>query len=453
MDYRSTRIPRWSCRQTPIGSQSNRRKELDITQMGYRSVKELAIYIPPKTSFDKLLEDMLLEKFFWDITIHIEEEIFECNVLAMRCYSNYFIELENDIRLMNLFPENVTADSLEIVCDWILYPDIDINRRYIVEVFNTSTYLDIEELVEACWLFLSSDEISEEIAFEIYVEARARKCYTIMDIMLSRISKFFLVIVSCKQFVELSLFEVLPLLQSSMIAVNSEMEVFLAGVRWLAYDWRHRKRYVVDIMRSMRFSLMPAIELLELNRKYDVNCFDLGIIVNILENPQVIELINDAVEHVAVGFWKKSKYCLQPCPILEQYIRDKAVPSRICITDPLKLDFRASSIYEAFTQFRLYLNALRAQPRDYYKTLEKAMSNCNLTYLVTMGEDSEKEFMSKSETSSSCFSQTTISCTVKENFEIKRCRMNSDVSEISTTTASVSFVIICGMNTASDLSG
>lgn len=420
--------------------------------MGYSKVTEVICKIPKKTNFEDLLEDMILEKFFADTTIYIEEEIFECNLLAMRCYSNYFSEIETGIRMMNLFPENVTADSLEIVCDWILYPDVEIARQFVVDLFKTSKYLDIEELVELCWALLSDDEISEEFAFQTYLEARERKCYPIMEIMLSRISKLFLIIVSCKQFVESSLSEVQSFLQSSMIAVNSEMEVFFAGVRWLAHDWRHRKRYVLDIMRLMRFSLMPAIELLELNRKYDVGSFDLGIIVDILENPQVIEMIRDAIERVAVGFWRKSKYCFQECPILEQYIKDKAVPSRIFITDPLKLDYRATSIYEAFTKFRLYLNALKAQPREYYKTLEKAMSNCNLTYLVASEDEYMNEDEDETETSSSCYSRTTYRCTVQENLEIRRCKNNSEVSEISTTTtSSVSLVII--MNSTTDLSG
>jgi hypothetical protein len=48
--------------------------------------------------------------------------------------------------------------------------------------------------------------------------------------------------------------------------VNSEMEVFMAGVRWLMYDWENRKESLIEIMNSVRFGLISPWQLVDIRR-------------------------------------------------------------------------------------------------------------------------------------------------------------------------------------------
>lgn len=403
MNYRKLRIPRQSCRKTltpltePIG-------EVHFEKLGYQFTRNGDdCRIPAKPSLGSSLKLMMKEQFFGDITIFISEEEFQCNLLSLRLYCDFFRELEHGLHVIHLFPENVFSDAFELICDWILYPEVDIPENYTVDVYVTAEYLGIEELKQICWAYFESDYVKDEQAFVIYTEAKKRKCFTLMRFMLTRISKFFLTLVSSKQFVEFSITDVLLFLQSNTIAVNSEMEVLLAGLRWLNYDWAGRQQYVVSVIGSVRFLLMPAIELLELNREYKAVAFDRAVMASALGDTQVKQLIKDAVENLVISFWKTKELCAST---LQRYLEEGNAIARVWIADPLKLHYRATSIYDAYTQFHLYLDALRSLERDYYANLVIAQLTTP-TYLVNLQNIPSDYIPTVSESASSSSSRGT----------------------------------------------
>lgn len=402
MNYRNKRVPRQNCRKTPT-TVSEVKGELDIKELGYQSTRNLYGSTPVKTSLGNILESMMKEPFFADITIYIADEEFQCNLLSLQAYCDFFCELEDGLSVIYLFPENVFSDTFELICDWILYPEVEIPQQYIVDVFVTAVYLGIGELKELCWAYFESGIVKEELAFVMYTEAKKRKCLALMKFMLARISKFFLTLVSSKQFVEFSITDVLLFLQSNLIAVNSEMEVLLAGMRWLNYDWTRRQKYVVYVIGSVRFLLMPAIELLELNRDHEAAAFDRPIMASALGNIQVKEIIQKAVENLAICFWKTKDFCQSA---IQKDLDKSNKIARIWIADPLKLHYRATSIYDAYTQFHLYLDALRSLERNYYTNFVIAKLTTP-TYLVNLEKIPSDNISTDSESASSSISTST----------------------------------------------
>lgn len=74
---------------------------------------------------------------------------------------------------------------------------------------------------EQCWAFIDNDELfSEDTAFLLYLEAKKIGNVAVMELMVPRIMKFFLMLVSTKDFLELSMDELCLLLKSNYICVN-----------------------------------------------------------------------------------------------------------------------------------------------------------------------------------------------------------------------------------------
>jgi hypothetical protein len=44
------------------------------------------------------------------------------------------------------------------------------------------------------------------------------------------------------------------------------MEVFMSAVRWLMYEWQHRKMYVNDVMACIRFGLLAPWQIIDIQR-------------------------------------------------------------------------------------------------------------------------------------------------------------------------------------------
>ncbi|XP_030379627.1 uncharacterized protein LOC115627881 [Scaptodrosophila lebanonensis] len=128
--------------------------------------------------------------------------------------------------------------------------------------------LQIPELLRQLWSSLEKMEFfNEDTAFKVYLEARTHPQAKILrELMLTRISRVFLCIVSSTSFLEFSEHELVHVLKNCYLSVNSEIEIFLSVVLWLEHNWYERKSQVEHVLSGVRFSLMPTWYLSTLDR-------------------------------------------------------------------------------------------------------------------------------------------------------------------------------------------
>lgn len=75
--------------------------------------------------------------------------------------------------------------------------------------------------MEQCWAFIdNSDVFSEDTAFLLYMDAKARDLPEVKELMLPRIQGFFLMLVSSQDWLELDLEDVMAILSSNYIRVS-----------------------------------------------------------------------------------------------------------------------------------------------------------------------------------------------------------------------------------------
>ncbi|KAG5676243.1 hypothetical protein PVAND_006092 [Polypedilum vanderplanki] len=96
-----------------------------------------------------------------------------------------------------------------------------VERNGLVKMLIGAEYLQIDFLIQQCWsLIQNSKWFSENQAFLLYKEA-----------------------------------------------LNSEIDAFYAAVRWLLYDWSARKKYLMDVMKCIRFGLIDTARIVILRQK------------------------------------------------------------------------------------------------------------------------------------------------------------------------------------------
>ncbi|XP_032675816.1 uncharacterized protein LOC116846282, partial [Odontomachus brunneus] len=154
----------------------------------------------------------------------IDNDEFYCHLLVLQSYSTFFDEM-NDCKDIDLSDSIVTSKAFSIIYDWMISSMNEsyqlLRRDNILEIFMASQYLGIKELEEQCWAFIDNDELfSEDTAFLLYLEAKKIGNTTVMELMVPKIMKFFLMLVSTKNFLELSVGELCLLLKSNYICIN-----------------------------------------------------------------------------------------------------------------------------------------------------------------------------------------------------------------------------------------
>ncbi|KAI8033902.1 uncharacterized protein LOC128265065 [Drosophila gunungcola] len=128
--------------------------------------------------------------------------------------------------------------------------------------------LQIPELLRQLWSSLEKMEFfNEDTAFTAYLEARRHPQARILcELMLTRISRVFLCIVSSTFFLEFTEHELTHILRNCYLSVNSEIEIFLSVLLWLEHNWFERGDCAERILAEVRFALMPTWYLSTLDR-------------------------------------------------------------------------------------------------------------------------------------------------------------------------------------------
>lgn len=246
---------------------------------------------PVKTHVLDLIEKQLSTFQNSDIQVIIDESIFSCHSILLQSYSGYFNQLSLNTSEIILPSERVNSSSFIKIYEWMLADKPKIERPGIMELYVAAKFLKIENLILQIYgCFDNLECFSEDLAFVLYWEARSVNETEILALAMPRIKKFFLTMVATTEFLEMNFQEICEFLKMGSIGVRRETDVFFSGLTWLYHDWEDREKYVMDIMKCVRFVLMRPWELTELrndNKSIEVE--------NITKMPTVGKMIDNAL--------------------------------------------------------------------------------------------------------------------------------------------------------------
>ncbi|KAM0731128.1 Kelch-like protein 26 [Formica fusca] len=278
--------------------------EVPLASLGFTNEQPINwdnIILPEKTDLYQELARRITNYKNADCIVRIDPDEFHCHLLVLQSYSTFFDE--KNYKDINLSGSSVTSKAFSVIYDWMISPINDsyqlLRRDNILEIFMAAQYLGIKELEEQCWAFIDNDELfSEDTAFLLYLEAKKIGNTAVMELMVPRIMKFFLMLVSTKDFLELSVDELCLLLKSNYICVNSEIEVLMSAVRWLMHDWNERKQYMLEVLKCVRFGLIAPWQLVDVKRNPENPEF-----MELMVYPEVQKMVDDGLAFVIIKYW------------------------------------------------------------------------------------------------------------------------------------------------------
>ncbi|CAH2086267.1 unnamed protein product [Euphydryas editha] len=279
-------------------------KGKDLNSLGYtiaEPIDWMRIQLPKKQDLFQEFYKRIHNFVNTDTTVHIGADEFNCHRIVLQIYSSYFDR--NGQRKIDLSSANVTPETFRTIYEWMLFSGTESNkvikRDNVLALLCAAQYLEIKDLEEQCWSFILNENLfNEDTAFALYREARLRKLAPVMDIMVPRIMRFFLPLVASNDFLQLEPEEVITLLKSNFICITSEIEVLMAGVRWLYGNWSSRSRFAVDLMKCVRFGLISPWQLVDIKRNPENN-----EIMEIVNKPEVQQMVDDGLAYVIIKYW------------------------------------------------------------------------------------------------------------------------------------------------------
>ncbi|KAJ8722571.1 hypothetical protein PYW07_003751 [Mythimna separata] len=276
----------------------------DLGSLGYavaEPIDWMRVQLPKKQDLFQEFYRRIHNYINTDTIIHIGDEEFHCHYIVLQVYSSFFDI--NPHREIELPTANVSPEAFQTIYEWMIFNGNESNkllkRENILDLFYAAQYLAIKDLEDQCWSFIVNENLfTEDTAFALFREARKKGMTPVMDLMVPRVMKFFLPLVASKDFINLETDELMIFLKSNYISVTSEIEVLMAGVRWLYGDWSSRRRFAVDVMRCVRFGLISPWQLVDIKRNPDN-----AEILEIVNESEVQQMVDDGLAYVIIKYW------------------------------------------------------------------------------------------------------------------------------------------------------
>ncbi|XP_034476553.1 uncharacterized protein LOC117783308 [Drosophila innubila] len=319
---------------------------------------------------DKLLS-VMQNQDNWDIKVYIGENKFYCQFVILQMFCSTFLHCKVEDTYVIRLPENmVTAQAFNIIYKWMLQEKPtegkSLSNRCLFEIYKTAEFLGIAELVDSICNTLDMIKIDNEV-YSLLPDMSNVDLPDFEYLFLSRISRFFLTLVSSLEFVEMSPKYIKNLLSSHYLGVNSEIEVFYALVRWFSHNWPQRQIHVPNLVGGVRFGLLPPMFL-----RFLQNPQSTRVMHFITSVPEVKDMINKAFVFASAELYCKDLICKDQmlCQLPDYNIPEprKWIFDRKC---PYHHNLICSQRqFFTYDQFLVYLETLHHTKPSHWKRLK-----------------------------------------------------------------------------------
>lgn len=216
--------------------------------------------MPKKTPWQEALENLKRSPLVKDVKITIGKHVFGCHSCVLCAFCKRFENRAYPGTAFTLPEDKITAESFVVAYNWMINSDSNCQRGKLLDLLLAVEYLEAPKLVQSVYGALNNDGYFSNLdAFNCYTEAFTKGIPGVVDLMLERMGKTFLVLASSDEFFEMNVDLLCRLLSSDSLAVHTEVEVLYAGLFWVIVDYAERKKHLRSVLRSVRLELMPPL--------------------------------------------------------------------------------------------------------------------------------------------------------------------------------------------------
>lgn len=150
---------------------------------------------------------------------------------------------------------SVPPDILPMIIDFIYTGEIIIDKSTVQHLLIAADMLQLRELVTGCGEFLRR-ELHPSNALGIFRFAEAHNCIELVKEALEHVQANWNIVCNGDELLELPLPQLITLLSSEQLKVDSEAQVLYPALRWLEHDPACRRRHCFEVLSYIRLPLI-----------------------------------------------------------------------------------------------------------------------------------------------------------------------------------------------------
>ncbi|CAK1552064.1 unnamed protein product [Leptosia nina] len=150
---------------------------------------------------------------------------------------------------------SIPAPILPLIIDFIYTGEITIDKVTVQNLLIAADMLQLRELVLGCGEFLKR-ELHPSNALGIFRFAETHNCKELAEEALTHAQAHWNMVANGDELLELPLQQLVTLLSSEQLKVDSEAQVLYPALKWLEHDPATRRRHCFDVLNHVRLPLI-----------------------------------------------------------------------------------------------------------------------------------------------------------------------------------------------------
>ncbi|XP_046429029.1 actin-binding protein IPP [Neodiprion fabricii] len=155
---------------------------------------------------------------------------------------------------------SISAKILSLLIDFVYTGNVEITQDNVQELFAAADMLELDEVVSGCITYLQQ-QLHSSNALGIYRFAEAHNTPNLLMTALRFIEINFPQVSQEEEFLDLPKEQIVKLISSEYIHVDTEFQVFQAAHNWIVHDIPARRCYVFEVLRYVRLRLCSVARL------------------------------------------------------------------------------------------------------------------------------------------------------------------------------------------------
>ncbi|CAI6371820.1 unnamed protein product [Macrosiphum euphorbiae] len=210
-------------------------------------------------SYDAL-NTMRRNNQFCDVLFVVGDKKIAAHKVILASHSNYFNKMFTghfkDTEFLEVTNVEITPDSLELLLDFLYTSQLKINDSNVQDLLMGSNFLLLDDVKMECLKYIEQ-KIDIENFMTLNSIADKNKIRELHELFLSYILKNYKNIVKSNTFLSFSFELIMELIQSDDLCAEEE-EVYESTMMWLKYDLKERLKYLPELIKSIRLSLISV---------------------------------------------------------------------------------------------------------------------------------------------------------------------------------------------------
>ncbi|XP_047457320.1 kelch-like protein 41a [Mugil cephalus] len=207
------------------------------------------------------LKELLNENKLIDCSLKVGDRSIPCHQLILAACSPYFRELffseeGKEAERKEVVLENLDANILEAIVNYMYSAEIDINENNVQDVLAVANRFQIPSVFTVCVNYLQKN-ISKKSCLAIYRLGLMLNCARLAIAARDYIADRFETVAKDEDFLELAPPELFAIIGADALNVEKEEDVFEALMRWIRKDKDKRLKSLDEAFDFIRFRLLP----------------------------------------------------------------------------------------------------------------------------------------------------------------------------------------------------